>query len=125
MKKLSKDAERRILTALESVADSVNEGTSPNDAIVKAASAHDIPAGHINLMVSAYNTGRTGKQRMAAQDPFDKAATFELADHQDIMSRLYPTNVKSAAQTRNETIIDEEYSQAPAFACSSPRVLMF
>jgi LPXTG-motif cell wall-anchored protein len=116
MKKLSKDAESRILTALESVADSVNEGTSPNDAIVKAASAHDIPAGHINLMVSAYNTGRTGKQRMAAESPFDKAATFELADHSDIMGRLYPTHVKSAAQKRDETVIDDEYSQAPAFA---------
>jgi LPXTG-motif cell wall-anchored protein len=116
MKKLSKDAENRVLTALESVADSVNEGVCPNDAIVKAASAHGIPAGHVNLMVSAYNTGRTGKQRMAAESPFDKAATFELADHSDIMSRLYPTHVKSAAQTRDETVIDDEYSQAPAFA---------
>jgi len=116
MKKLSKDAETRILTALESVADSVNEGISPNDAIVKAASAHDIPAGHVNLMVSAYNTGRTGKQRMAAESPFDKAATFELANHSDIMGRLYPTQVKSAAQKRDETIIDDEYAQAPVFA---------
>lgn len=116
MKKLSKDAENRILTALESVADSVNDGSSPNDAIVKAASSHGIPAGHINLMVSAYNTGRTGKQRMAAENPFDKAAAFELADQQDIMSRLYPTNVKSAAQKRDEIIVDDEYSRAPAFA---------
>ena len=116
MKKLSKEAESRVLTALESVADAVNEGTSPNDAIVKAASEHDIPAGHINLMVSAYNTGRTGKQRMAAESPFDKAATFELADQQDIMGRLYPTNVKSAAQKRDETIVDDEYAHAPVFA---------
>ena len=49
MKKLSKEAESRILTALESVADSVNDGSTPTDAIVKAASDHSIPAGHVNL----------------------------------------------------------------------------
>jgi hypothetical protein len=116
MKKLSKDSESRILTALESVADSVNDGMLPNAAIVKSATEHEIPAGHVNLMVSAYNTGRTGKQRMAADNPFDKAATFELADPQDIMSKLYPTNIKTAAQKHDETVVDTEYSQAPAFA---------
>ena len=116
MKKLSKEAESRILTALESVADSVNDGSTPTDAIVKAASDHSIPAGHVNLMVSAYNTGRTGKQRMAGSDPFDKAADFELADRSDIMSQLYPTTVKSAAQQHDEKVIDAEYFQAPSFA---------
>jgi hypothetical protein len=116
MKKLSKEAESRILTALESVADSVNDGSTPTDAIVKAASDHSIPAGHVNLMVSAYNTGRTGKQRMAGSDPFDKAADFELADRSDIMSQLYPTTVKSAAQQHDEKVIDPEYFQAPSFA---------
>lgn len=116
MKKLSKEAESKILTALETVADQVNEGTEPTDAIVKAASDHDIPAGHIRLMVSAYNTGRTGKQRMASDNPFDKAANFALADHADVMSKLYPTNVKSAAQRYNETVIDNEYSSTPTFA---------
>lgn len=116
MKKLSKEAESTILTALNSVADSVNDGDHPDDAIVKAAQGHEIPSGHVNLMVTAYNTGRTSKQREAGATPFDKSAEFDIADPHKIMERLYPTRVKTAAQLHDETVIDDEYSVAPQFA---------
>ena len=78
MKRLSKEAESQVLDALGSVADLVNELDEPNDAIIKAAKEFNIPAGHVNLMVTAYNTGRTNKQRMAADDPQEKAASFNF-----------------------------------------------
>ncbi len=116
MKKLSKEAEAQVLDALSMVADVVNDGSHPNDAIVKAAQEHGIPAGHIGLMVAAYNTGRTGKQRMAGGTPLEKAATFDMADSQVIMGQLFPATVKSAAQVRQETAVDVGYSRPPAFA---------
>ena len=93
MKRLSKEAESQVLDALGSVADLVNELDEPNDAIIKAAKEFNIPAGHVNLMVTAYNTGRTNKQRMAADDPQEKAASFKLADPVVIMEALYPSKV--------------------------------
>jgi hypothetical protein len=63
MRSLSKEAEHKLIAAIEKAAALVNAGEEPNSAIIKSASAANIPAGHINLMVHAYNTGRTNKQR--------------------------------------------------------------
>jgi hypothetical protein len=67
MKKLSKQLESRLMTAIEKAPQHVNEGDDPNTAIVKAAQEHSIPAGSIHLMVHAYNTGRTTRQRRDAE----------------------------------------------------------
>ena len=116
MKRLSKEAESQVLDALGSVADLVNELDEPNDAIIKAAKEFNIPAGHVNLMVTAYNTGRTNKQRMAADDPQEKAASFKLADPAVIMEALYPSKVKTRAEEKTSSVISSDYSRPPEFA---------
>lgn len=113
MNRLSKQAEQRLTEALEKVASLVSEGEHPNDAIVKIASDLGIPAGHVNLMVNAFNTGRTETQRKIGQDIFEKAAEFDLADAEDILGRMFPKEVKTAAEIVNESVVAEEYSLPP------------
>lgn len=91
----------------------MNQGLSPNDAIVKAASEAELPPGHVALLVNAYNTGRTTRQREVGQTPFEKAADFELADTSTVLERLYPTEVKTAAQVQRETVVSFEYAVPP------------
>lgn len=113
MKKLSKEAEDRLLGAIEKTAALVNEGLHPNEAIVKAAVDDGIPPGQINLMVHAYNTGRTTRQRQDGESPLEKAAEFPLADAGLILERLYPDKVKSASQIQQDSIVSLEYAVPP------------
>jgi hypothetical protein len=114
MRSLSKEAEQKLITAIERAATLVNEGATPNDAIVKSASAANVPAGHINLMVHAYNTGRTTKQREQGDDAIEKAADFQLADVDAVMSALYPSQVKTSSELISESIVSTEYAVSPA-----------
>jgi hypothetical protein len=113
--KLNKQAEQRLTAALEKVAELVADGVNPNDAIVKIASAEGIPAGHINLMVSAFNTGRTETQRKVCDDVFEKAAEFDLADAESILKEMYPDSVKTAAEARTESVVSPEYGLPPVW----------
>ncbi len=113
MSTLSKDTENKLLAAIGTTSDLVNGGMRPNDAIVKAAQDHQVTPGCINLLVHAYNTGRTAKQRNSATDPFEKSADFELADAATILERLYPDRVKSAAAIRQETTVSTDYDISP------------
>jgi len=114
MRALSKEAETKLLAAIERAAGLVNDGAAPNDAIVKVASAAEIPAGHISLMVHAYNTGRTNKQREAGENPLEKSADFPLADLDTVMAALYPKEVKTAAEISRATAVSSEYALSPA-----------
>jgi hypothetical protein len=113
MRPLSKEAETKLLSAIEKAAELVNSGETPNAAIIKVAGAEHIPAGHINLMVHAYNTGRTTKQRESGDSAIEKSADFNLADADTIMEALYPKTVKTSAEIVNKSVISTEYAVAP------------
>jgi hypothetical protein len=114
MRSLSKEAEQKLISAIERAATLVNAGSSPNDAIVKSASEANVPAGHINLMVHAYNTGRTTKQREQGDDVTEKAADFQLADADAVLESLYPKQVKTSSELLSESIVSTEYAVSPA-----------
>ena len=114
MRSLSKEAEQKLITAIERAATLVNAGSTPNAAIVKSASESNIPSGHISLMVHAYNTGRTTTQREQGDDAFQKAADFQLADVDTVMSSLYPAQVKTSSELISESIVSTEYAVSPA-----------
>lgn len=114
MRSLSKEAEQKLIDAIERAATLVNSGATPNDAIVKSASEANIPAGHINLMVHAYNTGRTTKQREQGDSAFEKAADFQLADADAVLAALYPSQVKTSSELLTESIVSTEYAVSPA-----------
>jgi len=113
MRPLNKQAEQTLIAAIEKAAELVNAGSSPNDAIIKSATASNIPAGHINLMVHAYNTGRTTKQREQGEDALEKAADFQLADVNVVMDALYPKHVKTAGEVTQSSIVSTEYAVSP------------
>lgn len=113
MKKITQETERKLMTVIEKTAEFVGAGMSPNDAIVKAAANGDLRPGEIGLVVHAYNTGRTTRQREMGDNPFEKAAEFELADTGQILERIYPSQVKTASAQSNSTVISPEYSYSP------------
>lgn len=116
MAKIGKEAERKILGGLVEVDTLVRAGTSPSAAIAKVAAAARIPPGHVRLMVNAYNTGRTNRQRSDADDVFDKVAEFELADAAAVLAEIYPATVKTAAATAHAQTVSDEYAAPPDWA---------
>lgn len=110
MRSLSKEAERKLINAIEKAASLVNDGDKPTDAIIKSAREHDVPAGHINLMVHAYNTGRTTTQREKGESTMEKAAEFPLADANDVLKALYPETVKSSSAIKRAEAVSVEYA---------------
>lgn len=113
--------EDRIFAGLVKVAELVNDGTRPNDAIVKVAREDGLPARDVRLMVNAYNTARTNRQRSQASDVFGKSAEFELADAAAILGEIYPARVKTAAEAALASVVSDDYETPPSdWACRRP-----
>lgn len=115
MSRLTPENEARISSALERAAALMTDGATPNAAIAKAAAAADLPAGHVQLMVAAYNNGRTLEQIEKSASPKDRAASFELADAATVLETVFPSRVKSAAEHVRETAVSAEYDAPPMF----------
>lgn len=111
--RLSKEAETKITDSLSEVAELVNSGCSPNEALAKTASSNGVPVGHLELMVRAYNTGRSETQRQTGSDPLEKLAEFELADLKTVIDTVYPDRVKTASSLLRDTLISDAYRRAP------------
>ncbi len=115
MKTLTKAAEDKLIGTLGQVAELTNSGESPNEAIAKVASESRIPHGHIQLLVNAYNTGRSTAQRQSSDNVWDKSAEFPIAETDKILALMYPDNVKSAAEIQHDTSVAAEYSLFPGW----------
>lgn len=113
MSQLSQLAENKLLTAIETAAEYVNTGLNPNDAIIKSATQHNIPPGHLDLMVHAYNTGRTTTQRVRGESTIEKAANFDMADIDVIKNTMFGTNVKTSAEIANNAAVSFDYAVPP------------
>ena len=112
--RLTKESEGQISSALSKVAALTNAGESPNDAIVKVASARKIPAGHVRLMVRAFNNGRSLSHIRENDGLAEKAAAFSLADASEILERMYPSEVKTPAQKTAASAVADDYGMSPA-----------
>lgn len=113
MRPLSKQAEAKLLSALEKVAELVNAGETPNNAIVKVAQTENLPSGYVRLVTTAFNTGATTAQREGGENTAEKAADFKLADADQILDALYPKVVKTSAEIVREEVISTEYAVSP------------
>ena len=91
------EAEGRLLDALRGVVDGVDSGLDPTTSVAKAARAHAVPAGHVHLLVNAYNVGATTAQRKAGAGPAEKAADFPVAELAGALDLLYPAEKAAAA----------------------------
>jgi hypothetical protein len=112
--KLSKQSEERILKALEDVSGLINDGEAPNQAIAKVASDKNVPFGHIDLIVRAYNTGRTNIQRKEHDDVFEKASEFPIADTQEIKKIMFPEKYATKAEMQKAASVSLDYSRPPS-----------
>ncbi len=121
MPALSREAEQKITSALGDVTDQVNAGTHPTAAIVKVATAQSIPAGHVRLMVNAYNIGRSEAQRKSSDDLLEKAGEFDLADTEDVLNQMFPDTVKTAGCRAEETVVSLQYQTPPSRLLSRGR----
>lgn len=113
MSQLSKLAENKLLTAIETAAEYVNTGLNPNDAIIKSATQYNIPPGHLDLMVHAYNTGRTTTQRERGESTIEKAANFDMADIDVIKRTMFSPTVKTSAEIANNAAVSFDYAVPP------------
>lgn len=113
MPKLSEASEQRISSALAKVAELTNDGETPNDAITKIATELKIPAGHVRLMVRAYNNGLTLGHLKNHDSLEEKAAAFPLADAACILEKMYPAEVKTKAAEKHASAVSNEYVLPP------------
>jgi hypothetical protein len=111
--RLSKEAETKITNALSEVSELVNSGIQPNEAIAKTASAEGIPVGQMELMVRAFNVGRSEAQRHSGAEAHEKLAEFDLADVKSVMDIMYPSVVKSASVMSKDASVSDAYTKSP------------
>lgn len=113
MPKLTQETEDKLLRVIDKTAALVDEGMTPDDAVIKAAMAQGLRPGDIEPVVHAYNTGRTLRQRADGEDIFSKVADFQLANLDNILTRLYPEAVEKAASVATDTVVSPEYGISP------------
>lgn len=108
MKDLRKADERKIVTAFEAAVQYANAGSSPDDAIIKAASEAKLPMQAVQRICEAFNTSKTlahFKKTAGA----DRAESFPIADTVAILQALWPkepeTPAKKAATGLHPTLV--------------------
>jgi len=111
MKKITPQTEQKLMRVLEKVAEYTADGTHPNAAIIKAG-ANILRPGEVELVVHAYNVGKTNCQREAEGSILEKTAAFDLADAATVSAQLFPAAVKTAAQREISTVVSSDYTQS-------------
>ncbi len=111
MEKMSKDEERRIMSALQSSVSLVNGGMHPNDAITKIASEYQFGPAVVQRMVEAMNVSKTLSHMKQASGPA-RADSFPLADASTILESLYPSEVIAPSTKQAAAYIPPELMKA-------------
>lgn len=114
----SKD-ERTLLDAVKQAAELVDDrGMVPNAAIEKVARDAGFGPGKIRLVAQAYNTGRqTNQWQEPSGSILDKMASYELADPEAIIAKIYSGEKQAAA-----TPVHSDYSRPPVGLAAQQRV---
>lgn len=122
MAAFSKEAEEKLLTAVRKVAEHVEDGLHPTDAVVKAASELRVPPTYVPLLCQSYNHGRATAQRekCASGDLFCKLAEYPLASSDEAMAKLYPPKVDKPGDILSKTAVHDVYSRPPRKIAESP-----
>ena len=116
MKTLSKQHEERLISAVKEAVDHVdNHGATPDAAIAKVARDGKWNREWIKLAAHAYNTGRQTAQREVGESLLDKFAAFPLVDPANVIKKLWPSKVKTAADINQEVGVSDDYARPPAW----------
>lgn len=93
---MAEQARNRLLAAASHAADLADGGAPASEAVAKAASASKVQAGHVPILVRAFNTGRAETHRKQASDLVTAAADLDLADTPAVLSIMYPPGLTPA-----------------------------
>jgi len=84
---LQRASAERMQDAVALADQSVDAGDHPDAAVAKAAQAVGLPAGHVPLVVRAFNTARA-VQQLSAPDVWGKAASYPTATEAGVRKHL-------------------------------------
>lgn len=112
VKRISKEAEGRLLNCVDRVMAAVEATNAPSAAVVKAARGADLTPHQTQLLIQAYNNARHNLQRRSGQTPEEKTAYFPLAEPHAVFAELYP-DIKEAAAQAQTTTVAADYQSAP------------
>jgi hypothetical protein len=113
MNTLSKEAEDKILDAIQDVCQYVNDGVAPTEAVIKVAEEQNLSPNFIRLVCSGYNTGATTHQREKCSNILDKLAAFPIADTEKVINKIYPVGDAAKSAVLKTASISGDYSVAP------------
>jgi len=118
-KPVSKEAEARLLDAVQQASDLASAGMHPNEAVVKAAMDNGVPLGHIEPLAQAFNVGATRHQMANGNDVFEKTSEFPLADVALIKSKVYPAAMTKSAKAVVPDVVSGVYMFRPSSSVST------
>lgn len=116
MNTLSKASEDKIIAAVKRAVESTNAGAHPTDAIEKEARADRWGPDFVRFACHAMNVGRQTAQRESATTALAKFASFDLADAEAVIGRMWPRGeqaVKAAADALKPKTVSFEYDRPP------------
>ena len=96
---LSQADEQRLLRNVQHLSDALDGSSdlTATDVAEKIAAEHGYGPDMIRLLCRSYNTGATLYQREASKGILDKHASFDLADAETVIERLYSSNTGKRA----------------------------
>lgn len=94
MQTMTRKDEDELVRAVREAAYHYVQGDTPVDAIVKVATARNMPREHVNRVVEAFNVNATLAHFQRAEGA-EKAAEFPTADLDEVFDKLYPKEIDS------------------------------
>lgn len=95
MNDLPKETEQRVLQAVKQAVLLANEGMTPSAALIKVAAEEKFPMPIVQRMIEAFNISKTLSHLKRAADS-EKAASFALADPEEVLGALWPEQPETA-----------------------------
>lgn len=113
METLNQREEAAMLSASKEATDLIVQGKHPTDAVEKIARAEKFGPGRIRTLAWACNTARQLTQAQNSHSILDKFASFDMADSDEVIRRLYPSRVDTPAVAHDKTAYDNDYQLGP------------
>lgn len=107
MERISKKDEARVIDALKQAIKQANAGVAPSTAISKVATAERFSPEIVKRMVEGFNTSKTLHHLKTAKDSRD--GSFPIADFKEVLSEMYPEEVKTRREEKVATAVPEYY----------------
>lgn len=120
MEGLSKELEKQSVAALKDAIEYANGGMLPDDAVIKAAEAHNLDGELARRVAEAYNVSKTLGHYKQASSAADKLSPFAIADPDKIVQRMYPSGVATPTEKASSVLVKQS-AETRMFEDVAPR----